>query len=84
MKLDSSLTALNIKEGSVASHENTPDAATATTDVTEALTRARQEIKQLTSQLSEARREICLLKAERDFLREQNLGLRNQAVASKK
>ena len=33
--------------------------------------RARQEIKELAANLSEARREICLLKAERDLLRNQ-------------
>ncbi len=51
-------------------------------DAAEALARARLEIRQLGVQLGECRREISLLKAERDFLREQNLGLRNQAVAS--
>lgn len=50
----------------------------------QALHRAKHEMKQLHCQLEEARREISLLKAERDFLREQNLGLRNQALAAKK
>ena len=45
---------------------------------------AKEELKQLACQLADARREISLLKAERDFLREQNIGLRNQALAAKK
>ncbi|XP_046452938.1 PRKC apoptosis WT1 regulator protein-like isoform X3 [Daphnia pulex] len=85
LKLDINLTELNIKEDSQlsTSHDSTPESPPI--DLAEqALQRAKQEMKQLNSQLGEARREISLLKAERDFLREQNLGLRNQALANKK
>lgn len=51
-------------------------------EIVQELERTRQEMKQLVAQLTEARREISLLKAERDFLREQNLGLRNQNLSS--
>lgn len=110
LKLEVSLTELNIKEDAQlsTSHDSTPESPP--TDVAEvkiekerrfhhpltglfsffvslsqqALHRAKHEMKQLHSQLEEAKREISLLKAERDFLREQNLSLRNQALAAKK
>lgn len=84
LKLDINLTELNIKDDSQlsTSHDSTPESPPI--DLVEALQRAKQEMKHLSTQLGEARREISLLKAERDFLREQNLGLRNRALAEKK
>jgi len=78
LKLDTNLTELTIKEDVAV---ESPLAEGAEYQV---LVQAKDEVKQLSCQLADARREISLLKAERDFLREQNLGLRNQALAAKK
>lgn len=69
LKLDVSLTGLHID----CNKDLSPESPTAESL---ALERAKMELKELSSQLEEARREISLLKAERDFLREQNQTLR--------
>jgi len=83
LKLDTNLTELTIKEDvSTTPHDNSSECAFEET--AEDFLQAKEELKQLACQLADARREISLLKAERDFLREQNIGLRNQALAAKK
>ena len=72
LKLDVSLTELSIAPRSGAGQQ----------DLARELEQTRADLKQLAAQLVEARREISLLKAERDFLREQNLGLRNSHQAA--
>lgn len=69
LKLDVSLTELHI--------DKDPSPESPTCDSV-ALEKARMELELLSSQLDEAKREISLLKAERDFLREQNQTLRNK------
>jgi len=85
VKLDANLTELTIKEDiSITSLDNSSECPLEETAEYQVFLQAKDEVKQLTCQLADARREISLLKAERDFLREQNVGLRNQALAAKK
>lgn len=79
LKLDASLTDLSITRHHPSHNHQDHESS----NLSEELEQTRQDLKLLAAQLVEARREISLLKAERDFLREQNLGLRNQALSGK-